>query len=121
MAVIDVTKKLLIYHTLYRVNISFTNIVRRCAVLQEAGLFNRKSTRLYQGLTQELQSEINQLLLEKMHDTELDDWAKFGQIRKAEEKRLRDPDDVFIHAEERRRELQKAARKMTRATQLKAK
>ncbi len=42
-----------------------------------------------------------------MHQDELDDWGRFGKIRQAEEKRLRDPDDVFIQAEERRQELKK--------------
>jgi hypothetical protein len=32
-------------------------------------------------------------------------------FRQAEEKRLRDPDDVFIHAEERRQELRKKPKK----------
>ena len=42
-----------------------------------------------------------------MHQDELDDWARFGKIREAYEKSLKDPDDVFLEAEERRRELQK--------------
>jgi|SRR5579864_489905 len=111
MAANDVTKKLLIYHTLYRLNLSFSNIVTHCRTLQEAGIVTAKSTRLFQGYVQELQAEINQELLEAMHQTELDDWGRFGKIRQAEEKRLRDPDDVFIHAEERRRELRKKRKK----------
>lgn len=111
MAESDVTKKLLIYHNLYRLNLSFSNIVKQCATLQEAGIFSRKDARLYQGLTQELQCEINELILETMHDIEFDDWGRFGKIRQAEEKRLRDPDDVFIQAEERKRELAKKRKK----------
>ena len=111
MAALELTKKLLIYHTLYRLNLSFSNIVSRCAILQEAGIFSQKDTRLYQGLTQELQCEINELILETMHNIEFDDWGRFGKIRKAEEKRLRDPDDVFIQAEDRRRELRKKGKK----------
>lgn len=107
MAAIEITKKLLIYHTLYRLNLSFSNIVTRCRTLQEAGACTARSTKLFQGYVQELQAEINQELLETMHDTELTDWGRFGKIRQAEEKRLRDPDDVFIHAKERRRELRK--------------
>ena len=38
-----------------------------------------------------------------------EDWGRVGKIRQAEEKRLRDPDDVFIQAEERRKELAKKA------------
>ena len=111
MAAIDVTKKLLIYHTLYRLNLSFSNIVTRCRELHDAGGLTARSTKLFQGYTQELQAEINQELLETMHATELDDWGRFGKIRQSEEKRLRDPDDVFIHAKERRKELQKQPKK----------
>jgi hypothetical protein len=107
MAANDVTKKLLIYHTLYRLNLSFSNIVTHCHTLQEAGAFTSKDARLFQGYAQELQAEMNQGLLDTMHQTELDDWGRFGKIRQAEEKRLKDPDDVFIHAEERRQELRK--------------
>ena len=105
MAALEVTKKLHVYHILYRLNISFSNIVSHCRALQEAGSFTAKSSRLFQGYAQELQAEINQELLETMHQTELDDWGRFGKIRQAEEKRLRDPADVLIHAEEYKRSL----------------
>lgn len=111
MAALEVPKKLHIYHTLYRLNISFTSIVTHCHALQEAGVFTAKSTRLFQGYAQELQAEMNQELLETMHQTELEDWGRFGKIRQAEEKRLRDPDDVFIYAEERKKELRKKSKK----------
>jgi hypothetical protein len=54
---------------------------------------------------------MNQELLDTMHSTELDDWSRFGKIRQAEEKRTTDPDDMFIHAEERRQELRKKPKK----------
>src|SRR6476646_3285886 len=112
MAALEVTKKLLIYHTLYRLNLSFSNIVRYCRTLQETGVLTSKDFRLFQGYAQELQAEMNQELLDTMHTTELDDWGRFGKIREAEEKRLRDPDDVFIHAEERKRKLLKKRKKL---------
>jgi hypothetical protein len=117
MAAIEVTKKLLIYHTLYRLNLSFSNIVIRCRSLQDAGVFTAKSTRLFQGYVQELQAEINQELLETMHDTELSDWGRFGKVRQAREKELRDPDDVFIHARERRKQIAKEREKAKRRKQ----
>jgi hypothetical protein len=39
------------------------------------------------------------------------DWGRFGEFRLAVEKRLRDPDDVFIHAKERKRELRRKPEK----------
>jgi hypothetical protein len=84
MAATDVTKKLLIYHTLYRLNLSFSNIVTHCRTLQDTRVFTSKSARLFQGYAQELQAEMNQELLDTMHTTELDDWGRFGKIRQAE-------------------------------------
>jgi hypothetical protein len=114
MAALEVTKKLHVYHILYRLNLSFSNIIHQCRALQEAGSFTAKSSKLFQGYAQELQTEMNQELLETMHQTELDDWGRFGTIRQAQEKRLRDPNDVFIQAEERRKELAKKRKKTRR-------
>jgi hypothetical protein len=49
---------------------------------------------------QELQAEINWEVIEVMDRVESDDTARFGKARTAWEKELRDPDDVFIEAEE---------------------
>jgi hypothetical protein len=114
MAAQETTKKLHVYHILYRLNLSFSNIVGHCRALQEVGSVTAKSSKLFQGYVQELQAEINQELLETMHATELEDWGIFGKIRQAEEKRLRDPDDVFIHAQERKQEIARERRKAKR-------
>jgi hypothetical protein len=111
MASFDVTKKLEIYHTLYRLNRSFAAIVAHCQMLEAIRFFPSKSLRNFQGFTQELQAEINQELLEILHGTELEDWNRYGKIRQAREKELADPDDVFIKAEERRKELAKRRKK----------
>ncbi|HET9285286.1 MAG TPA: hypothetical protein VFR24_25315 [Candidatus Angelobacter sp.] len=111
MATPEVTKKLLIYHTLYRLNLSFSNIVRYCATFHEAGVFNQTLAKRFQGFTQELQADINNTLLETMHQDELDDWGRFGKVRAAYEKELKDPDDVFLEAEERRQELAKKSKR----------
>src|SRR5215510_14263303 len=102
MAAPEVTKKLLIYHTLYRLNLSFSNIVTLCGALREAGVLTAKHTRLFQGSAQELRAEINEKLLDRMRNSELADWAEFGKIRAAYEKALKDPEDVLLEAEERK-------------------
>ena len=66
----------------------------------------------YQHFAQELQAEINWEVIEVMDRVESDDTARFGKARTAWEKELRDPDDVFIEAEERRRELARQAKKL---------
>lgn len=95
------------YRTLYRMNRAFDFITEQLGQLDQAGIMRRGMLKVLRGYTQELQADINQETLEIMHQDELDDWGRFGKIRQAEEKRLRDPNDVFIQAEERRQELKK--------------
>jgi hypothetical protein len=114
MADLDVTKKLSVYHLLYRINLSFTNIVRRCGELEATSVFRSKHLRQFQGFAQELQAEINSELLESLGSAEDRDWFRYGKIREAWEKYLRDPDDVFIHAEERRQQLLRQGKKPPR-------
>jgi hypothetical protein len=115
MATFDVTKKVELYHTLYRLNRSFAAIVAHCQTLEATRFFPSKSLRNFQGFTQELQAEINQELLDILHGTELQDWNRYGKVRQVREKELSDPDDVFIKAEERRKELAKRKKKARRS------
>ena len=111
MADRETTGKLGIYHTIYRLNLSFANIVDHCATLREYGVLTAKFTRLYQSYAQELQAEINQDVVEILDGIELHDMFRFGKVRSAREKELRDPDHVFIQAEERRQELARQRKK----------
>ena len=111
MATLDVIQKSQIYHTLSELNTAFAAIVYHCDTLQQTGLFKSKASRLFASFMQELQAEMNQEFLEDLHQLELDDWGRHGKVREKWEKHLRDPDDVFIHAEERRRELARQRKK----------
>jgi hypothetical protein len=111
MATFDVTQKTEVYETLSSLNRAFAGIVQHLQKLQRSGPFKPKSAKLFSGLTQELQAEINQDFLEDLHQLELDDWNRYGKVRDAKDKELRDPDDVFIHAEERKKQLAKQRKK----------
>jgi hypothetical protein len=50
MAALEATKKLNIYHTLYRLNLSFSNIVSHCRTLQEAGALTSKRLATFPGI-----------------------------------------------------------------------
>ena len=111
MAALDVTEKTAIYHTLYQLNAAFSEVVTHCRSLQQAGLTQTKASKLFPSFVQELQAEINSEFLEPLHDLELNEWSEHGKVRQRWEKQIRDPDDVFIHAEERRKELAKQRKK----------
>jgi hypothetical protein len=114
MAAPDVTQKAQIYETLSGLNVAFSGIVQHLNTLQKTGLFKSKTAKLFPDFTQELQAEVNQEFLEELHQLELDDWGRYGKAREKWEKHLRDPDDVFIHAEERKKQLAKQRKKQSR-------
>jgi hypothetical protein len=103
-----------VYRLLFLLNRSFDLIVQRLDELNQTGLFTSRDLREMRGVTQEVQLEINNRLLDSFEPVENNDWGHFGKVRIAMEKRLRDPDDVFIHAEERRKQLAKQGRKSSR-------
>jgi hypothetical protein len=96
-----------IYEAISSMNRAFAGIVQNLQTLHQTGLFKSKAAKLFPNFTLELQAEFNQEFLENLHQLELDDWGRYGKARQKWEKHVRDPDDVFIHAEERRRELEK--------------
>lgn len=102
------------YETLPSLNTGFAGIVQHLQALQRTTILKPKSAKLFSGFAQGLQAEINQHVLEDLHQFELDDWNRFGKVRDARDKELRDPDDVFIQAEERRKQLAKQQRKQKR-------
>ena len=111
MAAPDVTQKAGIYETLSSLNTAFAGIVQHLHTLQKTGLFKSKAARLFPSFALELQAEFNQEFLEDLHQVELDEWGHHGKAREKWEKHLRDPDDVFIHARERKEQLAKQRKK----------
>ena len=107
MAVLDVMQKTEVYETLSSLNMAFAGIVQHLQTLHRTGLFNSKAAKLFPSFALELQAEFNQEFLEGLHQLELDDWGRYGKVRQRWERKLRDPDDVFIHAEERKKQLAK--------------
>jgi hypothetical protein len=114
MAALDVTEKAEIYETLSSLNMAFAGIVQHLQTLQRTGRFKSKTARLFPSFALELQAEFNQEFLEDLHQLELDDWGRYGKARQRWEKELRDPDDVFIQAEERKKQLAKQRKKSNR-------
>lgn len=80
-----------IYRQMFLLNRSFHLIVQRLDELAQTKLFNVRDLREMSGLAQEVQLEINTMLLSDLESTENDDWAQFGKVRIALEKRLRTP------------------------------
>lgn len=111
MAALDVNQKADIYETLSSLNLAFAGILQHLQTLQQTGLFKSKMAKLFPSFALELQAEFNQEFLEDLHQLELDDWGRYGKARQRWEKYLRDPNDVLLQAEERKKQLAKQHKK----------
>jgi hypothetical protein len=111
MAALDGNQKADIYETLSSLNLAFAGIVQHLQTLHKTGLFKSKAARLFPSFALELQAEFNQEFLEDLHQLELDEWGRYGKVRQRWEKELRDPDDVLLQAEERKKQLAKQRKK----------
>ncbi len=102
-------QKLRVYDALHSLNQGFENVLADLGRLQRFPFFRRKLLRHFQVVVEETRAWANFELVEAMHSREQDDWTRFGRLRHQWEKRYRDPDDVLIEAEQRKRELRTAA------------
>ena len=84
-------ERLDVYRHIFLLNRSFHFIVRRLEELGRTSIINARDLRDMLGLTQEVQLGINTLLLNQLDSAENDDWAQFGKVRIALEKRLKEP------------------------------
>ena len=78
-----------VYDTLARINRAFHILHFHLRNLEQAKPFHTQRIREYQGLSRELQSQINDELLEDLSRVERQDAFRFGEVRAAREKYLK--------------------------------
>jgi len=80
-----------VYWRLFFLNHSFHFIVQCLDALAQNHVFNKTDLKEMRGLAQEVQLEINTLALNRFDSVEHYDFAQFGKVRIALEKRLKEP------------------------------
>jgi hypothetical protein len=80
-----------VYRLMFLVNRSFHLIVQHLEELGRTRILNSRDLKDMLGLTQEVQLGINTAVLDTLDSVENDDWAQFGKVRIALEKRLKTP------------------------------
>lgn len=78
-----------VYRQIFLLNRSFHFIVQLLEELGQTRIFDSCTLKEMRGLAQELQTEINTVLLNSLESVEMNDWAQFGKVRIALEKRLK--------------------------------
>lgn len=81
-----------VYRLLFLLNRDFDFIVQHLTALEATGICRSRDMKEACGLAQEVQLEIMTGVLNSLESIENDDWAFFGKVRIALEKRLRGPE-----------------------------
>ena|SRR5579863_3040960 len=82
------TKKLKTYRSLYKLNHHFNAAVRHCWQLERAGFMPILKIKVFRGLLRELQAQISESVVDRMHTIEDRDMFEFGKTRIAWEHHL---------------------------------
>ena len=104
------TTKLQTYEALYLLNRCFEATLVSFERLEQLRLFRSEYLNEYTVILEHLRARANEELTETLCENELSEAAYFDQILRGIEKERQDPDDVFLAAQARKRELQKQAR-----------
>jgi hypothetical protein len=81
-----------VYQRLFLLNGSFNVIAQLLDELAQSPIFNSYDLREMRDLAQEVQLQINIVLLNSLESAEMDDWTRFGKIRDAMERKLKEPE-----------------------------
>lgn len=109
--------KLDAYEALQTLNRCFEATLLSLERLEHLGLFRLEFLNAYRITLEYTRAQANDELLHTLQDLEQDDTARFGCLHDEREKQLRDPDDVFFHAIERRQEIKEQLRDLQKALQ----
>ena len=99
------TTKLHLYEALYILNRGFEATMLGLNRLEELGVFQGKGLDDYKVAVELTRAEANEELAATLQEYEEDDSAYWDRRRHEREKQLRDPDDVFFAARDRKQEI----------------
>lgn len=99
------TTKLHLYEALYTLNRSFEATMLGLHRLEELGVFQGEGLDAYKVAVELTRAEANEELASILQEYEQDDSAYWDRRHHEREKQLRDPDDVFFAARDRKKEI----------------
>lgn len=100
-----------VFQSLTKTNVSFEKLIANLEALQHVSFFPSSTLADYANVICRIRSEINVLLFEVLNDREMSNALYYDRLCSKREKELKDPDDVLLDAEQRKREIEEEQRK----------
>ncbi|HEY2912185.1 MAG TPA: hypothetical protein VGK21_02390 [Candidatus Angelobacter sp.] len=106
------TTKLHLYEALYILNRGFEGVMLALKRLEDLGVFQQEGLDAYKVLVERTRAETNEELTTTLQAYEEDDSAYWDRRHHEREKLLKDPDDVFFAARDRKKEIKEQIKEL---------
>ncbi len=104
--------KLRAYEAVYWLNRSFEAALLSLERLERLGMFRLEYLNEYKIRLEHTRAEANEELIDTLHEHEMGDSARFDEMQRYWENQRKDPDDVFLHARDRKQEIKEQIREL---------
>jgi molecular chaperone DnaK (HSP70) len=97
--------KLRLYEALYSLNRGFEATLLSLERLEHLGMFRLENLNAFKVTLEHTRAEANEELIQTLQDYEQEESARFDRMEREWENQLKDPDDVFFAARDRKQEI----------------
>ncbi len=94
-----------VYESLYALNRGFEITLLSLERLERLGMFRLEELNAFKVSLEHTRAQANEELIETLQEYEQEQSAQFEQMESEWEKQLKDPDDVFFAARDRRQQI----------------
>jgi hypothetical protein len=94
-----------VYHAIAEVTGGFERLVQDLQALEQFNFIPADDLRAWLNMLLHIQAQTNSHLIESLSSREMNNMTYYERLCMEWERQLKDPDDVFIEAEQRRREI----------------
>jgi len=112
--------KLRAYEAVYWLNRSFQAALLSLERLERLGIFRLEHLHEYKIRLEQTRAEANEELSDTLHNYEMAEAARFDRMQREYERRRQDPDDVFLAAAKRQREIKEQIKELRNSSRLAA-
>jgi hypothetical protein len=97
--------KLRLYEALYSLNRGFEATLLSLERLEHLGVFRLENLNAFKVTLEHTRAQANEELVQTLQDYEQEESVRFDRMEREWEDQLKDPDDVFFAARDRKREI----------------
>lgn len=106
--------KLRLYEALYSLNLGFEATLLSLERLEHLGMFRLENLNAFKVALEHTRAEANEELIQTLQDYEQEETARFDRMEREWEDRLKDPDDVFFAARDRKQQIKEQIKDLQR-------